>query len=80
MKIGTGCELDVDAVRWTRLLAATIPSHAMSVAEASLRSRCARVDYGLDAPGIVVTFAALCACLTIAGVVLLTRMPRARAH
>jgi arsenite methyltransferase len=52
----------------------------MSVAERSVRSRSARVDYGLDAPGIVATFAALCACLTIAGVVLLTRMPGARAH
>jgi ubiquinone/menaquinone biosynthesis C-methylase UbiE len=52
----------------------------MSVAERSRGLRSARVDYGLDAPGIVATFAALCAVLTIAGVVLLMRMSGARAH
>lgn len=39
-----------------------------------------RVDYGLDAPVIVKTFAALCLCLTVAGIVLLARFPGARAE
>lgn len=52
----------------------------MPVSEAPAAAPTARVDYGLDAPGLVKTFAALAASLILLGIALRSGVAHVRAH